>query len=177
MLAGAAAGAAYYHRADIETSYGALTGHMQYVGALWDKAALAERIRHLVEGETTHGVVFRMFYTLLPPMAPANPSPRTFCLLPEGSSDAFQRFVPARNTLAENEVRAHVSMFSPAKNDGYYQLGLEAAGVIRQAIANRRPVNHATIAKPAVDVPMDDRDGDRDQQGDTSTGESSDLLL
>jgi len=31
---------------------------MQYVGALWDKDALAERVRHLVEGETTHGVVF-----------------------------------------------------------------------------------------------------------------------
>jgi hypothetical protein len=66
-------------------------------------------------------------------------------------------------------------MFNPTKNDGYYQLGLEAAGVIRQAIANRRPVNHATIAKPAVDGPMNDTD--RDQQGDTSTGESSDLLL
>ena len=59
LMAGALAGTAYYHRADIETSYGALTQHMQYVGALWDKDALAERVRHLVEGETMHGVVFR----------------------------------------------------------------------------------------------------------------------
>lgn len=58
-MAGALAGTAYYHRADIETSYGALTQHMQYVGALWDKEALAERVRHLVEGETMHGVFFR----------------------------------------------------------------------------------------------------------------------
>jgi hypothetical protein len=58
-MAGALAGTAYYRRADIETSYGALTQHMQYVGALWDKDASAERIRHLVEGETMHGVVFR----------------------------------------------------------------------------------------------------------------------
>lgn len=58
-MAGAVAGTAYYHRSDIETSYGALTQHMQYVGALWDKDALAERVRHLVEGETMHGVVFR----------------------------------------------------------------------------------------------------------------------
>jgi hypothetical protein len=33
--------------------------HMQYVGKLWDKDALAERVRRLVEGETAHGVVFR----------------------------------------------------------------------------------------------------------------------
>ncbi len=59
LMAGALAGTAYYRRADIETGYGALTQHMQYVGALWDKDALAERIRHLVEGETMHGVVFR----------------------------------------------------------------------------------------------------------------------
>jgi len=59
LMAGALAGTAYYHRADIETSYGALTQHMQYVGALWDKDAMAERVRHLVEGETLHGVVFR----------------------------------------------------------------------------------------------------------------------
>jgi len=59
LIAGAAAGAAYYHRADIESSYGALTEHMQYVGTLWDKDALAERVRRLVEGETVHGVVFR----------------------------------------------------------------------------------------------------------------------
>ena len=58
-MAGALAGTAYYHRSDIETSYGALTQHMQYVGALWDKDTLAERVRHLVEGETTHDVVFR----------------------------------------------------------------------------------------------------------------------
>jgi hypothetical protein len=58
-MAGAVAGTAYYRRADIETSYGALTEHMQYVGALWEKDALVERVRYIVEGETKHGVVFR----------------------------------------------------------------------------------------------------------------------
>ncbi len=58
-MAGALASTAYYHREDIETSYGTLTGHMQYVGALWDKDALAKRVRYLVEGEAMHGVVFR----------------------------------------------------------------------------------------------------------------------
>jgi hypothetical protein len=59
IVAGAAAGTAYYHRADIESNYSALTEHMQYVGTLWDKDVLAERVRRLVEHETIHGVVFR----------------------------------------------------------------------------------------------------------------------
>ncbi|KAI0284299.1 hypothetical protein BGY98DRAFT_948864 [Russula aff. rugulosa BPL654] len=174
LMAGALAGTAYYHRADIETSYGALTQHMQYVGALWDEGALTERVHHLVEGETMHGVVFRTFYTLIPPSPPANLSPRTFCLLPETSSDAFQRFVPAPNTLAENEVRAHVTMFEPTKNDGYYQLGLEAAAVIRQAITNKRPEVHTT--------PIDDQTKETDpggiyRQTNAGSNQGSDLLL
>lgn len=60
MLAGAAVGAAYYHRPNIESGYGVLMEHMQYVGALWDKDALARRVRNLVEGETKHGILFRM---------------------------------------------------------------------------------------------------------------------
>ena len=59
LIAGAAAGAAYYHRADIGTSYGTLMEHMQYVGVLWDKDALVERVRKLVEDETVQSVVFR----------------------------------------------------------------------------------------------------------------------
>ena len=59
LVAGAAGGAAFYHRAEIGTHYGALQDHMQYVGALWEKDALLERVRHLVGGETDHGIIFR----------------------------------------------------------------------------------------------------------------------
>ena len=119
-------------------------------------------------------VSFGRFYTLLPPTPPVYLSPRTFCLLPESSSDAFQRFVPARNTLAENEVRAHVSMFEPPKNDGYYQLGLEAAAVIRQAIANRRQVADTTVVESAAHGQTKTTGVGGEQQG---TGEDNDLLL
>lgn len=61
-------------------------------------------------------------------------------------------------------------MFEPTKNDGYYQLGLEAASVIRQAIANGRPVVHTT----AVDNQMKETD---DRQTDASPGQDGDLLL
>jgi hypothetical protein len=177
LVAGAVAGTAYYHRADIETGYGALTEHMQYVGALWDKDALAMRVHCLVEGETKHGVIFRTFYTVIPSGPPANLPPRTFCILPEPSSDAIQRFVPAPNTLAENEVRAHVTMFEPTKNDGYYQLGLEAAAVIRQAIANGRSADHSTTVESAVDNQMKETDAGIGWQTDAGSGQGSDLLL
>lgn len=120
------------------------------------------------------GLVLDRFYTLIPPSPPANLSPRTFCLLPEPSSDAFQRFVTAPNTLAENEVRAHVTMFEPTKNDGYYQLGLEAATVIRQAITNGRPKVHTT----PIDDQMKGADtGGIDRQTDAGSNQGGDLLL
>jgi hypothetical protein len=61
-------------------------------------------------------------------------------------------------------------MFEPTNNDGYYQLGLEAASVIRQAIASGRPVIHTT----AVDNQMKETDAGVDRQTDADPG---DLLL
>lgn len=176
LVAGAAVGTAYYHRPNIESGYGILMEHMQYVGALWDKDTLAGRVGNLVEGETTHDILFRTFYTLLPPAPPANPQPRTFCILPETSSRAFQHFVPAPNTLAEDEVRAHVSMFDPGKNDGYYQLGLEAAAVIRQSIEDKGAVKKSTVVGSDTENPIDRNKGSS-PQADMSTDEATDLLL
>jgi len=122
-------------------------------------------------------LILDRFYTQIPSSPPANLFPRTFCLLPEPSSDAFPRFVPAPNTLAENEVHAHVGMFQPTKNDGYYQLGLEAAAVIRQAIANGRPVVHTTAVESAIDGQMKETDAGIDWQTDASSGQGNDLLL
>jgi len=176
MLAGAAVGTAYYHRPNIESGYGALTEHMQYVGALWDKDALARRVRNLVEGETKHGILFRTFYTLIPPTPPAYPQPRTFCALPETSSSAFQHFVPAPNTLAEDEVRAHVSMFDPAKNDGYYQLGLDAAAIIRRIVEDEGAVLRNAVVELETENPIDPSKGSS-PQADMNTDEATDLLL
>jgi hypothetical protein len=113
----------------------------------------------------------------MPPKPPANPSARTFCLLPDSSSDAFQHFIPACNTLAENEVRAHVTMFEPPKNDGYYHLGLEAAAIIRQAIANGRPLAHTTVPESAVHSQLNAIDAGGDQKRNAGTDEGTDLLL
>jgi len=64
-------------------------------------------------------------------------------------------------------------MFEPTKNDGYYQLGLEAAAVIRQAIINGRLKVHT--------APIDDQKetdaGGIDRQTDAGSNQGSDLLL
>jgi hypothetical protein len=119
--------------------------------------------------------LFGRFYTLLPPSPPSHPSRRTFCFLPESTEDSFQHFVSARNTLAENEVRAHISMFEPERNDGYYQLGLEVAALIRQALlADRRAAIHNTVEESGIENQVEGGHIAGEQQ---ATGEDSDLLL
>ena len=68
-------------------------------------------------------------------------------------------------------------MFEPPKNDGYYHLGLEAAAVIRQAIANGRPLVHTTVAESAVHSPLEAIETGVDQQRNADTGGGTDLLL
>jgi hypothetical protein len=65
-------------------------------------------------------------------------------------------------------------MFESTKNDGYYQLGLDAAAVIRQAITNGRPEDHATL----IDHQMKETDaGGIERQTDAGSNQGGDLLL
>ncbi|KAJ7068451.1 hypothetical protein C8F01DRAFT_979218 [Mycena amicta] len=138
VLAGAAAGATYYKRDDLAISFTWATDHMKYVGNLWDVAALNKRLDQLVEFEEQEGIVFRNFYTFLPPTPLLRDSHRTFIVLPKKGSRVESRFILARNGLATSEVDAHTGMFAAKTNDGYYDLGLEAAKAIRTAIIASR---------------------------------------
>lgn len=64
-------------------------------------------------------------------------------------------------------------MFEPTKNDGYYQLGLEAAAVIRQAMTNGRLEVHSA----PIDDKMKGTGAEIDQQTDSGSNQGSDLLL
>jgi hypothetical protein len=59
VLAGAAAGGAYYKREDINVSFAWATDHMKYVGNLWDEEALKRRVSALIDAEEQEGVLFR----------------------------------------------------------------------------------------------------------------------
>ncbi|KAG5648915.1 hypothetical protein DXG03_000264 [Asterophora parasitica] len=59
ILAGAAAGSAYYKREELGTGFTWATDHMKYVGNLWDVATLARRVEALINVEKEAGVTFR----------------------------------------------------------------------------------------------------------------------
>jgi len=140
LLAGAAASVAYYKREDIEMGYAWAGDHMKFVRNLWDEGALNRRLSRLIEVEEQIGVIFRTFYTLLPPEPPVHQSSRTFIVLPRTSSVFATRFLPARNSIAPDELQAHTGMFGGKTNDGYYDLGLETAKLIRHAVMITRGI-------------------------------------
>lgn len=66
LLAGAAAGGAYYARDHLNTSYTWLMDHMKYVGNLWDEPTSQKRLETLVDIDEQQGVVFRKCVHILP---------------------------------------------------------------------------------------------------------------
>ncbi|KAF8592227.1 hypothetical protein K439DRAFT_1626236 [Ramaria rubella] len=151
ILAGAAAGAAYYRREDVTFGWAWATDHMKYVKNLWDVGALKMRVENVVGKGEELGVVFRTFYTYLPGKPPANPQPRTFIILPQSNSPYARYFVRAHNSFAVDEVGAHTTMFQGTSNDGYYELGLETAKIIREAVILARGVGVVAKGESGVE--------------------------
>ncbi|KAI0650270.1 hypothetical protein C8Q79DRAFT_901409 [Trametes meyenii] len=146
LLAGAAAGTAYYKRDEIGVGAAWISDHMKYVGNLWNQAELEQRLGKLLEIESRMGVLFHTFYTYLPPNPPTNPDGRTFAVLPRPNTPLGAHFVANRNTLASDEIQAHTGMFDSKTNDGYYELGLSTAQLVRVAVQRHRAV--ATARSP-----------------------------
>ncbi|PPQ65935.1 hypothetical protein CVT26_010697 [Gymnopilus dilepis] len=140
LLAGAAAGVAYYKRDDLTQGLTWATDHLKYVGNLWDIEGLEKRVEDLIDIEKEFGVVFRTLYTHLPPKPPEFLTSRTFVVLPKYGSRATSHFLPASNGVAANEIDGHTGMFAGSTNDGYYRLGLDTAGLIRDAVEASRGV-------------------------------------
>ncbi|KAK0490828.1 hypothetical protein IW261DRAFT_1555995 [Armillaria novae-zelandiae] len=134
LLAGAAAGGAYYRRDDLGVGYTWATDHMKYVRNLWDEPALHQRVEDLVDIEEQEGVIFRVFYTYLPPVPLVHPNARTFIVLPKKNARSAGNFLPANNGVAPDELQAHTGMFGAKTNDGYYELGLQTAKIVREAV-------------------------------------------
>ncbi|KAF8311152.1 hypothetical protein DL93DRAFT_2149723 [Clavulina sp. PMI_390] len=153
VAAGAAAGAAWYKKEDLTTSVTWASDHLKYVGNLWDQKGLHTRVESLIAVQKESGVYFHNFYTLLPKKS-ALEEPRTFINLPSKSSEAFQYHSAVQNTLAEDEIAAHIAMFSPKTNDGYYDLGLQTADIIRRALeeANQIEARDALATMKNIDL-------------------------
>lgn len=57
-------------------------------------------------------------------------SRRTFAIVPSPSEALATHWTPQVNAIAKDEVTAHMGMFNPRQNDGFYDLGLATVRII-----------------------------------------------
>jgi hypothetical protein len=93
-------------------------------------------------------------YTFIPAKPPDNLPARQFILLPKAkdAGNIVTGFTPNTNSLAADEIAAHVGMFEARSNEAYYQLGLDAAKIIQDAVSSRRRDEPGAKAGPNIDV-------------------------
>ncbi|RPD67340.1 hypothetical protein L226DRAFT_477730 [Lentinus tigrinus ALCF2SS1-7] len=150
LFAGAAAGAAYYKREDIGVGATWVTDHLKYVGNLWNKDELDARLDRILQIESRYGVLFQTFFSCIPASPPDFPRSRTFAVLPHPNTPLGWHYAPNHNSLAADEIQAHTGMFDGKRNDGYYDLGLSSAKLIREAVLRHRTEQAGSHQPPAT---------------------------
>ncbi|WVQ67903.1 uncharacterized protein L199_006108 [Kwoniella botswanensis] len=133
-LGAVALGTAYYRREDFITGWKWGYDHMTFVKNLWDDEGMKNRLVAIHELIVGRKIVFHNYYTHLPPSPPTQLVSRTFAILPPMTHPLYKHFDTASNTIAKDEVSAHMGMFNPKTNDGFYDLGLEVVRVIGEKI-------------------------------------------
>lgn len=134
-LAGGAAAGAYLNRERLGGAYGWVSDHLMFVGNLWDENVLRKRLSDIVE---LPEVLFHCYFTRLPARKARGERERTFIILPSRAAKSAGSFTPMDNTVAADEVEAHVGMFSPKANSSFYELGLRSAALIGTVLENER---------------------------------------
>ncbi|KAF2822098.1 hypothetical protein CC86DRAFT_373290 [Ophiobolus disseminans] len=138
MFAGAAGAiaaggaAAYMKRDQISEGLGWATSHLEFIGALARPEEMQKRLAKVTK-LTTSEFGFTNMYTTLGRAVNAQQQTqkeswtgkvagkdRTFCNLPKGELRNF--FIPAVNDKGTAETWAHMNMFEPKNNPGYYTL-------------------------------------------------------
>jgi hypothetical protein len=128
----AAGGAAAYMKKDqITQGVTWATSHLEFVGVLARPEEMRKRLDTIAKLTTTQDFGFCNMYTTLGHAVNSENKEqgwtgkvagkdRTFCNLPKGKLKDF--FMPAVNDKATAETWAHMSMFEPRNNPGYYTL-------------------------------------------------------
>ena len=159
-LAAAAGAAAYMHRDTISAGWTWASSHLEFVGCLARGEELRRRVAGITGLVEERGLGFADFYTVLGKTAGATAADatsdsgtsepegkntsnasyprrrRTFAMLPSQASAspavmASERyFFPAVNDKATDETGAHMSMFVPGENPGYYDMAERAKGLV-----------------------------------------------
>ncbi|CAJ2505899.1 Uu.00g000290.m01.CDS01 [Anthostomella pinea] len=143
MYAGAAGAvaaggaAAYLKREQISSGWSWVGSHLEFVGCLARGEELKNRVRNMLRLNRELDVGFANLYTRLGQGAAAKQvsmvgtvlgSQRTFCNVP--SKQAAGYWKEAVNDKAGDEAAAHMGMFEPKENPGYYQLSEDAKNLI-----------------------------------------------
>ncbi|MCJ1462559.1 hypothetical protein MMC07_001161 [Pseudocyphellaria aurata] len=140
----AAGGAAAYFKGDTITEGWSWVGsHLEFVGCLARAEELKTRLERMVRIQDDKGVGFKDLVTVLGRGAqgqsmtagyleingPAEARERTFCTIPrsERNRRAFEKVVIVN---AANETEAHMSMFFPRENLGYYSMSERAKELV-----------------------------------------------
>ena len=93
------------------------------------------------------------FYSYLPISPPSHLTSRTFVVLPDASSPYISRFLQAPNGVAGDEIEAHTGMFDAKTNDGYYELGLLTAQLLRDVMVTQRTQSESARKSTMADGP------------------------
>lgn len=136
MFAGAAGAiaaggaAAYMKRDQISEGLGWATSHLEFIGALARPEEMQKRLAKIAKQAATTDFGFANMYTTLGRAVNQQQKEswtgkvagkdRTFCNLPKGDLKNF--FIPAVNDKGTAETWAHMNMFEPKNNPGYYTL-------------------------------------------------------
>lgn len=148
MFAGAAGAlvagsAAAYMKRDtitggITEGWGWASSHLEFVGCLAQGENLTKRLKNVIKLEEEHEFGFANLYTTLGRAVEGKSEwassvvgkDRTFCTIPK--SEARQYFYPQINDKATAETWAHMNMFTPKDNPGYYAMSEQAKELIVQ---------------------------------------------
>lgn len=136
--------AAYMKREQLSEGWNWVGSHLEFVGVLARPEEMRKRLTSVISVSENHGIGFLDIYTALGHAVDNKQKSaftgkvfgidRTFCNVPKDSSTSGLRrfFIPTVNDKLTAEVQAHMSMFEPRNNPGYYAM----SEIVKATIVN-----------------------------------------